>query len=212
MIFWNCDGRVASFCGNGSRCAVLYFVTHCGGDSSAEITFAASDGEHVARVLPDNTVSVSLADLSIDDVKKLSDTTWLLDTGSPHVVVSSSVLVDDDNELQRLCKPLRLRHNANVNYVTNSSSSSGGGGCGDCVLRQRTFERGVEALTLACGSGAVASALCHMIQNPSVTRVRVQMDGGVVDVGARIDRAINCARSVTLVGPATFIFSGTIEI
>ncbi len=141
MDFYNSDGRSGSMCGNGGRCIVKFADDI--GVGGTEKTFIASDGVHTARV--EDNGEISLGMINVERVLTI-DEGYFLDSGSPHVVV-----IDKYN--QDAARRLRQRYDSNVNYIE----------IGDDKINISTFERGVEDMTWACGTGAVASAIVASI-------------------------------------------------
>ena len=76
----------------------------------------------------------------------------------------------------------------------------------------QTYERGVEGVTLACGTGAIASAAaCHLLSGGAPTKwgqYRVVQKGGTVEVSFQFEKAMNVCRNICLRGPAVFVFEG----
>jgi diaminopimelate epimerase len=112
----------------------------------------------------------------------------------------------------------RIRHDAmlapagaNVDFVEVIDRGDAGR---PARVRARTFEKGVEEETLACGTGAVASALAARLDGRlDGDRVAVEMPGGTLTVGFELDGAgAEGARDITLEGPATVVFEGTLEV
>ncbi|MBX6325237.1 MAG: diaminopimelate epimerase, partial [Chthoniobacterales bacterium] len=128
-----------------------------------------------------------------------------INSGVPHVVIPVAQ-IDDVNVRQQ---GALIRHHemfsprgANVNFIQKRGPQS---------IAVRTYERGVEDETLACGTGIVASALVFAALENARSPVRVLARGGdELQVG--FDRMDDQFRNVTLTGPAEFVFEGTIEI
>ncbi|WP_457596381.1 diaminopimelate epimerase [Hydrogenimonas sp.] len=143
--FYNADGSEAAMCGNGSRAAALYAHTH--GLAQAKMRFLTGAGLIEAEVEGD-TVTSELTPPKIiqKGIEAGGHTWWLVDTGVPHLVsLRPSVETFDLAE----ARALRERYDANVNIA---APFEGG-------LRVRTYERGVEDETLACGTGMAACFL-----------------------------------------------------
>ncbi|MFI3298221.1 MAG: diaminopimelate epimerase [Rikenellaceae bacterium] len=141
MDFYNSDGKSGSMCGNGGRCIVKFADDI--GVGGTDKTFLASDGVHTARVEENGEISLGMID--VERVLTI-DEGYFLDSGSPHVVV-----VERYN--QDAARRLRQRYDSNVNYIELEGDE----------IKISTFERGVEDMTWACGTGAVASAIVASI-------------------------------------------------
>lgn len=143
--FYNADGSVASMCGNGSRAAALYAFDH---DLAPQnMTFMTGAGVISASV-ENGVVESQLTPPAIlkRSFEEEGLTWWLVDTGVPHLV---TVVENLDIFDPLVASKMRHAHNANVNYCAMHEG----------VLHVRTFERGVEGETLACGTGMAASFL-----------------------------------------------------
>jgi len=141
-LFYNNDGSIASMCGNGTRAVAHYAYSNK--LVSNKCTFLTGAGE-ISCEVNNNIVQTQMTEpISIkkefiqEDLK-----CCIVDTGVPHVVIYVDNL--DKFDLEQASR-FRLQYNANVNYFTVKNS----------ILYVRTFERGVEGETLACGTGMVA--------------------------------------------------------
>jgi len=140
--FYNSDGSLADMCGNGSRAAAHYAVTN--GLAENKHSFLSGAGEIKCEVDGDLvevelTKPKELKEKFIDEEREW----YFFDTGVPHLVT----FVEDLNEYSKeLASTMRYRYNANVNFCKVDGE----------VLRVRTYERGVEDETLACGTGMAA--------------------------------------------------------
>lgn len=142
--FYNADGSTASMCGNGSRACAHY--AHRFGLAPSSMSFVTGAGVITAQVEGDMVQSDLTPPLIVNhEIVENGMHWWLIDTGVPHLVTFDADIEHFDIELAR-----RLRHqyNANVNIASRNS---------DGTLRVRTYERGVEDETLACGTGMAAS-------------------------------------------------------
>lgn len=198
MNFFNPDGS-QSFCGNGSRCAVAFF--HQVFPSKETIRFRAIDGMHSASVAS-GIVSISMSD--VNEIREAPDG-WFLNTGSPHIIR----FVDSLGELDIVKEARAIRYNerwkekgVNVNFVSVTGSNR---------IRMRTYERGVEAETLSCGTGVTAAALAFHYLNKSDGRIEVETAGGRLSV-LFVDDGSGLFREVQLIGPATPVFEGHVTI
>lgn len=206
--FFNSDGSVAEMCGNGARCFARYVQRITG--ATGAIAFETVAGVIKAR-FDGNRVTVNLTvphSLSLNQKIPLSTgprEIHSLNTGVPHAVL---YVPDADKAMVSALGPELRYHNhfkpcgTNVNFVQVLEPG---------FIRVRTYERGVEGETLACGTGVTASALItstlHGFKSP--VRVRVQ-SGDELEVGFTKDGDV--FTSATLKGPAEFVFEGRIEI
>lgn len=206
--FHNRDGSEATMCGNGARCFARYVQRRTGHqegltfETGAGVITAAFRGELVAIQLTPPT------DLRLDLCLRLSmgeARVHSVNTGVPHAVL---FVPDADQAMIGQLGP-ELRHHAafapqgtNVNFVQV---------LGPGRIRVRTYERGVEGETLACGTGVTASALITARVYGFGPPVRVRVQGGdELEVGFRA--AADGFSDVSLTGPADFCFEGQVEI
>ena len=204
--FFNSVGSAAEMCGNGARCAARF--AHANGIAPARMRFATAAGIVAAEVLAGgDTVRVGLTpprDLSLN-IRLLLDgqerTVHFLNTGVPHVV-----LFTDGSEapVQRWGRELRFHKRfqpagANANFVQITGAHE---------LTVRTYERGVEAETLACGTGATAAAVIAALLGHAQPPVTVTTSGGqrlTIDFRLADQQTVE---SLTLEGPALHIYDG----
>ena len=151
MIYFNSDGHQSSMCGNGGRCIIAFAQLLEIIDE--ETTFLAIDGEHKGQFLGD-TIALQMQDVS--DIEGVGDG-LVMDTGSPHYIEMVDDLrnmnIEKEGRRIRNSKPFR-KEGINVNFVQDSAD-----------LQVRTYERGVEAETLSCGTGVVATAIAMHYAN-----------------------------------------------
>lgn len=197
MVYFNADGHEGSMCGNGGRCAVM-FAYHLGIITEAT-RFMAYDGEHTA------TVEGDIVRLSMRDVGQISSNnqTYFVDTGSPHHVefVDDVAKVDVVNvgRAVRYHEDYRPTGGTNVNFAEKAGIQR---------LKVRTYERGVEDETLACGTGVTACALTAAELFEWQGPIEVEVPGGKLAV--EFDRTENGFTNIFLIGPAKFVFKGSI--
>jgi len=158
MRYYNSDGTSGMMCGNGAR-ATVAFAAYLG---YASFCFEGSDGVHHAEILSDGTVCVEMK--NVDAVKKYDDLSWCLDTGTQHLVKFVNDL--HDFPVLKIGAEIRWRSEfapigINVNFIEFK----------DSILRVRTYEKGVENETYACGTGAVASCIVAYINGVKPTRI-----------------------------------------
>ncbi|MEB0262581.1 MULTISPECIES: diaminopimelate epimerase [unclassified Mucilaginibacter] len=201
MVYYNADGNEGSMCGNGGRCIVA-FAKHLGIIANAT-KFLATDGIHHAKI-SDAGNWVSLQMIDVADVGKDGEA-YVLNTGSPHYVKLATNLEVKDVYSEGYAirnNPTYKQDGINVNFVEKS-------GEGYFV---RTFERGVENETYACGTGVTAVALAmakHNHQTGSVT-TPIKVLGG--DLNIRFDHDGEKFSNIFLEGPAELVFDGEIEM
>ncbi len=159
MKYYNSDGKPAEMCGNGGRCIAVFAATVGLVEREVDFHFRSDAGIHRARVLGDGEARIWMTEPVVHFLARDLQTgpfdvrVSFLDTGVPHAVI-----IADDPETPDFITtaPLLRRHEAfgtagaNVDYLWSGTS----------IMRIRTWERGVEGETLACGTGAVACALC----------------------------------------------------
>lgn len=151
--FYNADGSTASMCGNGSRAAAHY--AHIEGLAKNKMRFLTGAGVISAVVDGDVVESELTKPIIINNSFEEEGRIWFfVDTGVPHLVTEVQDIDDFDREL---ASRMRYRHNANVNFVTLKNNS----------LHVRTYERGVENETMACGTG-MAACFLYMYLNKKV--------------------------------------------
>ena len=200
MIYFNADGNEGSMCGNGGRCIVQFAAKL--GIKKNDYSFSAVDGAHSAKIDFDKKVSLKMND--VKNVEFFLDH-YILNTGSPHYIKFVTGL--EDYEVVSEGKDIRhskqfAEEGINVNFVETLS---------DDEIFVRTYERGVEDETLSCGTGVTASAIVAAHNDNGFNRVEVKTKGGNLSV--EFDKINDTEfKNIWLSGPATFVFSGDIEI
>ncbi|NTW51553.1 MAG: diaminopimelate epimerase [Chlorobiaceae bacterium] len=205
MNYHNADGFPGSMCGNGGRCAV-YFAFMIGITPFGErYVFEAGSGRYEADVTDEETVRLHMLPPS-DFRSGLQIGDWpchFVNTGSPHVIIYTEGL--DEVDVYGEGKSIRHRKDyfpegTNVNFVQVTAPDS---------ISVRTFERGVEDETLACGTGAVACALMsHRLGLVASSPVSVKVrSGDILEVGFNDEMD-----EIYLEGPARTVYQGTITI
>ena len=206
MDFFNSDGGAADMCGNGLRCAALFAVKRL--NAASDMLFETGAGELSAEVLSDNLVRVDIP-LRSQPIKITVDgfECCLVDTGVPHLVVE----VDDLSSLDVSTIGCRLRSHpalgsdgANVDFVDFSVDPRA----------IRTFERGVEGETQACGTGVAAAAVCAAFFSGKRPPLDFKTVGGdILSVDFSWDEGIvPNETSLYLTGPSVEVFSGEITV
>jgi diaminopimelate epimerase len=208
MRYYNADGGEAEMCGNGARCFAR-FVQPMPRADAARVRFLTPAGLIVGEYVG-NDVRINLTAPGEMKLAQRADFGWgeiefhFLNTGVPHVVVYVSDVATIDIVVQG--RPIRrsalFPRGTNVNFVQVVDPQN---------LLVRTYERGVEDETLACGTGVTAAALLtHRVRNLALP-LRVKVHGGdVLSVHARFEN--DAFRDVTLTGPAVKIFSGETQL
>lgn len=210
MRYFNRDGGPAEFCGNGARC-LARFALELGLGRGGVVRFASDAGPQQARAEADGRIELLLGSgARVAGSRAVAVTAAgrdftgrAIDTGVPHLVV----------EVERVeWVPLpewgaALRHHpafeprgTNVDFVTRLDPRR---------QAMRTYERGVEGETLACGTGAVASALVAMEAEPAGEHERVVLTAGGDELAVRARRVEGGFERVRLVGPAEVAFTGS---
>lgn len=201
MIYYNADGNEGSMCGNGGRCLVK-FAYHSG-IVKQSYRFIATDGPHDAEIDSNGQVKLKMKD--VDEISEGDDYS-LLNTGSPHYVTFvqdvKSVDVFDEGRKIRYSKTF-AKEGVNVNFVETID---------DDTIYVRTYERGVEAETLSCGTGVTASALVAAHNENGFNGVNVQTPGGSLSVEFSASKDGNEFSNIWLIGPAELVFKGEIEV
>lgn len=220
MVYYNPDGSGGMMCGNGGRCIVA-FAADCGAvDPGSKIVFDAADGEHVAFIPESFDGGLRTVRLKMKDVSGIQfydrEKAFFLDTGTRHLVKFITGLSD----YPVLEEGATLRHDARFAPVgTNVNFIEPGVEDGSTLLNIRTFEKGVEYETLACGTGIVASAMAaYSFGIPASSSdgdslrydVRAAIARLAVDFVPSGEGASFGAKDVWLTGPAQFV--GMIEV
>lgn len=196
MIYYNSDGRVGSMCGNGGRCIAAFAYLLGLGD---KLHFLGYDGPHDATIVSWDKeqrlgiVTLGMRSVPTASVQRVLDG-WFLDTGSPHYVQR----VEDLEHYDVVGEGRRLRqmtdifpHGTNVDFIEDMS---------DGRLMVRTYERGVEDETWACGTGVTACAIV-------TGNHRLLTRGG--DFRVDFDATDATYDKVRLTGPVSLNFKGT---
>lgn len=196
MVYFNSDGNESTLCGNGGRC-ITAFANRLNLIKD-QAKFMAVDGEHIALI---NNRIVSLKMNDVTGIEKHPDY-YFLNTGSPHVVKWVEDLnehhVFDEGKKTRYSEPFNSKGGTNVNFIQKKKDA----------LLIRTYERGVEDETLACGTGVTAAALVNALDRSSdSTSCEVITQGGNLTV-TYIKHADNSFTDIWLKGPAEFVFEG----
>jgi diaminopimelate epimerase len=209
MRFLNPDGTEVDMCGNGARCAAWF--AHKIGAAPRSMTMETSCGLLDAEILDDCNVKVWMPEptarsygikISVDGQMIEGD---YINTGVPHFVVhtESPEAVDIDN----LGRAIRLHaafapEGVNVDFVALRESNR---------LSMRTYERGVEAESGACGTGAVAAAITAVEAHAGTLPITVRTSGGFM-LNIDADWRNNRCTGLTLTGPVREVYQGAIDL
>jgi diaminopimelate epimerase len=200
MVYYNSDGNLSSMCGNGGRCLVAFAKKL--NVIQDETTFIATDGLHYAKVSEDGIVSLQMID--VEEIKNTENYSFL-NTGSPHHVQVVSDLEHynvKENGAAIRYGDLYGQQGSNINFVKKID---------DTTFSLRTYERGVEDETLACGTGATAVAIAmNATGQTHLNAINLNVEGGKLSVS--FNRENGKYTNVFLKGPAEFVFEGTIEL
>ena len=197
MVYFNSDGS-QSLCGNGSRCGFAFAQSLGMVDQHA--TFETTDGIHQIKQEGEK-INFQLFD--VQQLKKINEKEWFIDTGSPHHIVisddvSSENIVSEGREIRN--HPDYSRHNGtNVNFAQLLQDR----------VKIRTYERGVEDETLSCGTGATAVGIMAGklgFKSP----VHIQTTGGELSVSFKQEG--DQFTEIWLAGPAKKVFEGSVTI
>lgn len=209
MRFLNPDGSEAELCGNGSRCAAAFanLIGAAGKNLTMEtvccgLVAAQVDESGVCVWMPEPSHRDYDISLNVDGQVVKVD---FINTGVPHVVVQVPNVNDVD--VEGLGRALRLHpvfepDGANVDFVSFRAPSR---------MSMRTYERGVEAESGACGTGAVACAIVAVETAGFTLPIKVKTPSGydlVIDGDWRKQKCTG----LTLTGPIKFVYSGVIDL
>ncbi len=212
MRFFNSDGSVGEMCGNGARCICRYgFETGlCGPTQTVETTAGIITGQRIdrrnyrVRLNDPSTVRLDCP-VEVDGVRYACSYVELGNPGIPHAVIPYAGLHQaDENELRELGRAIRWNSafpkGANVNFYEI---------IGEDQVFERTFERGVEDFTYACGTGTGSVVTVLTLQGKvSGQGVRVSMLGGELIIDAQ--RVNSRIESLYLTGPTNLVAKGEI--
>lgn len=206
--FFNSDGSTADMCGNGARCFARFIQKSAGAKDYT--SFETGAGVIRADFVGDR-VTVNLTeprDLRLNEQVGLTSgiqSIHSINTGVPHAVIfvedADLAMVQGTGAEVRYHKHFAPK-GMNVNFVQIKGPNS---------IRVRTYERGVEGETLACGTGVSAAALITARLHHFTSPVKVQVQGGdLLEVAFKQEG--DQFKDVRLTGPADFVFDGTIEV
>ncbi len=216
MNYFNADGSTGSLCANGARCAVLY-ASETGRLSRLNAKFISNGVDYNAEVISNSQVKFYLNsphkikyNFKIKTGGKLLNAHFA-DTGSPHVIIDINETEGFINSLDTVPVDLlgrEIRHlpeflpgGTNVNFVDVK----------DGEIHIRTYERGVEAETLACGTGSVAAALILFVNKKLTVPIQI-IPKSKEKLLVNFEVENSKVRNLSLTGPAKIVFTGEMKL
>ncbi len=223
MAYYNADGTTGSLCGNGARCAIKY-ASASGRLNKGTANFAVNGIHYSGAVIDDEKIAFNfnepedlLQNLSFIAGEQVIKGSFI-NTGAPHLVINiKDVLSDignpssfhtdiDSFPAYELGKKIRYSETfspagVNVNFISTAED----------VIKIRTYERGVEDETLACGTGSTAAAMIASLEYGYSSPVSLKTKGGDILTVAFKRKGLSF-ENVTLTGPAKIVFKGEITI
>jgi diaminopimelate epimerase len=205
MRYFNRDGGRADLCGNGGRCLAAFAAAR-GLGRDGRLAFASDAGRHEARVAGDR-VELVLGDVAAPELERALETpagavrAGLVTVGVPHLVIEAADVAAID--LAAFAPPLRAHPSLGVAGANVDVASV----LGPRRVRLRTFERGVEGETLACGTGAAATAIVLVAAGRVEAPVELEVASGDL-LTVSFERRDGRFRAVTLAGPVKTSFEG----
>lgn len=223
MKYFNADGSSGVLCANGARCALRY-GSISGRVNSGLVKFRANDVEYSGLVIDENKVKFFFNqpkkikyNFKIKTAGQLLNASYAF-TGAPHLVIKAGDVLENPEEPKSFYKNIdelpvvqlgrELRYSpdfapegTNVNFIQVENGE----------IKIRTYERGVENETLACGTGSVASALVSFVNDKLKTPIKLHVKSGdILEVDFKVDD--QKVRDLALTGPAKVIFNGELSI
>ncbi len=202
MKYYNSDGRTSTFCGNGGRTIVSF--ANALGVVNGKAKFLGTDGWHEGVTLDNGLISLSMVD--VNEIEKRDNGAYVLYTGSPHYVAFVKELEDIDvketGRMIRHSSPFQ-KEGINVNFVEVIKPGE---------INIRTYERGVEDETYACGTGVVAAAIAHAYDTDDFSgKCIVHAKGGDLEVEF-LRSGKQVFQNIQLIGPAVEVFKGSVVL
>lgn len=203
MKYFNSNGLEGSMCGNGGRCIVSFAFDQ--GIKKPSFKFIASDGEHFAEIIKSKG-NVKLIRLQMQDVHEIEDINdhLVLNTGSPHHLTFCNSI--SGKNIFEAGKAIRYsekfkEEGINANFIEQNGNQ----------LFVRTYERGVENETLACGTGVTAAAIgAYLKSENKYNTYQIQTLGGALKVS--FQEKSKRFTEVFLEGPAEYVFKGSVQL
>lgn len=211
MRFYNRDGSIGEMCGNGARCISRYaYVNKIAGkkmtfETGAGIVKSEIVEERLVKVLLNNPEVVELYnDIEIDGINYECSYIELGNPGLPHAVVKYNLQDADENKLREAGRKIRYYNGfpkgANVNFfeILNENTAL-----------VKTYERGVEDFTLACGTGSASTAVALMLKGYlNGHNAKIIVDGGELFI--EVEKTDNKIEKLYLIGPTNIVAIGEV--
>jgi diaminopimelate epimerase len=207
MRYYNRDGSEAGMCGNGARSAAL--LAHHLGLGPRTITFETPAGLYRAKI-KQSFVSLTMAPIKVIELNisvrssVFNGVVHFVDVGVPHIVI----ITDDIEDLDVVTIGRTLRHHkrfqphgTNVNFITVRDKHT---------ISIRTYERGVEDETLACGTGSVSSAVVTSLNHMTASPLAVHTRGGDI-LTVRFAMKNDTLEKLELEGKARIVYRGEVD-
>jgi diaminopimelate epimerase len=203
MVFINNDGSMGSMCGNGGRC-VVHFAHNILKivKNTKKVKFWAIDGEHEAEILKNGQIKLKMQDMN--NIGLQNDLTFLYAGTTPHHIkyvenLAEFPVYDESQKVRKVCGDPK---GVNINYVEYKNG----------IFHVRTYERGVENETLACGTGAssVAIASHHLgILKENICHIKQPGGNLIIEFEKEADGKY---KNIYLTGPAVCVFEGELKL
>ena len=212
MEYFNSDGSSGMLCGNGARCIIKY-ADFSGRINGTHTKFTFNDEKFSGELIDEDVIKFQLnspsklkQNFEIDILNKKFNVSFI-DTGAHHVVVNIDEPINAIESIktfpvEEFGREIRYSKyfeplGTNVNFISIK----------DDIINIRTYERGVEQETLACGTGSVASAIIAFNEGKISTPAKIKTKGGdILEVDFKISK--NIVENVSLTGPAKIVFQG----
>jgi|SRR5699024_6783671 len=210
MFYRNPDGSEAGMCGNGARCLAVFAYMN-GFDKQQR--FSINDTQYQASIEDRQTVRIKFPlSTAVEELEIEGQSMLQVYAGTEHIALSvARETLEKEKQLIQQGRKLRYHEafkpkGTNVNFLFGIDKRN---------LQLQTYERGVENMTLACGTGAIASALAwHHLQvgEPGPSPFTVSVKGGELRVYFTFDAHNQRYEDIALEGPAQTVFEGTFFI
>jgi diaminopimelate epimerase len=222
MIYYNADGSTGSLCANGARCSIK-FAEITSRLRNGKARFSANGNSYSGEVVNDDLIKFNLNppkkikyNFKIKAFNQMI-TANFVDTGSPHVIIKISDVLKNSGDAKSgftnildmpvvsIGKEIRSNNDfkpdgTNVNFIHIV----------DEIIYIRTYERGVEDETFACGTGSVAAALICFVTDNLKPPIKLKTFGGdLLLVNFEVEN--NKVNNLSLTGPAKVVFEGSVD-